>query len=122
MQGAADYGSLGHGEVVNVNIPEDKYKLFAEEYLQLFGKDLERPDKGDRGPEYRSIIGLPGGTQSKLYPIIANLAKEKGLTLEEGRGNDGDTLYSKKVWVMDSDKYPFHQAEIYHQYHGKIDM
>jgi hypothetical protein len=56
---------------------------------------------------------------SKLYPIIQKAADSKGLMLVEGKGSDGDTLGKKKVWVMDSDVYPFMQAEIYHQYHGK---
>ena len=33
---------------------------FAEEYFKLF-KNGDRPDLGDRGAEYRSLIGLPGG-------------------------------------------------------------
>lgn len=34
-----------------------------------------------------------------------------------GQGDDADTLGQAKVWVYDSDKFPFYQAEIYHQYH-----
>jgi peptide methionine sulfoxide reductase MsrA len=57
LLGVGDYGSLGYGEVVQVNVPEDKgltsYRAFADQYFSLMGKDGDRPDKGDRGPEYR---------------------------------------------------------------------
>ena len=52
---------MGHGEVVGMKIPSDKYADFAKEYMKLFDKKGDRPDKGDRGPEYRSLVGLPGG-------------------------------------------------------------
>lgn len=117
MMGVGDYGSLGYGEVVQVTVPEESYPAFAKEYFSLFGSDLERPDKGDRGSEYRSLVGIPGGVESKLYPFLESAAKEKGLKLVPGKGEDPDTLGKKTVWVMDSDKYPFQQAEIYHQFH-----
>ena len=60
LQGVADYGSLGHGEVVGLDVPEDKIKDISKTYFSLFGSDAERPDKGDRGSEYRSLLGLPG--------------------------------------------------------------
>lgn len=75
--------------------------------------------QGDRGAEYRSLIGLPGGVNNELYPEIKNIADKRGLTLKIGEGNDADTLFKKTVWVMDTATYPFKQAEIYHQYHGK---
>jgi hypothetical protein len=45
MMNIADYGSLGHGEVVGVDIPKGNVKAFADQYFALFGKDSERPDK-----------------------------------------------------------------------------
>ena len=59
LQGVADYGSLGHGEVVAVDVPAEKVQDFAKEYFSLF-RNGDRPDRNDRGPEYRSLIGLPG--------------------------------------------------------------
>jgi peptide methionine sulfoxide reductase MsrA len=120
LRGLADYGSLGHGEVVQVKIPTDKYADFAQEYISLFASDLDRPDKGDRGPEYRSLVGLPGGVNSPLYPSLAAAAEKRGLKLVQGNGNDADTLFKQTIWVMDSDKFPFYQAEVYHQYHGNV--
>ena len=35
----------------------------------------------------------------------------------EGRGNDPDTLDKKLVYVMDTAKFPFYVAEVYHQFH-----
>lgn len=117
LQGVADYGSLGHGEVVAMTVPKDKLGAFADEYFGLFGKDLERPDKGDRGGEYRSLLGLPGGSNSPLFKEISAAAEKKGLKLLDGKGNDADTLGKKAVWVMDSDAFPVYQAELYHQFH-----
>ena len=36
MQRVADYGSLGHGEVVGMNIPQSKIGDFAELYFSLY--------------------------------------------------------------------------------------
>ena len=59
--------------------------------------------------------------KSDSFPLIAEAAKDKGLTLKlmEGKGDDPDTLGKKIVWVMDTEKFPFIQGEVYHQYHGK---
>ena len=92
LQGLGDYGKLGYSEVVQVTIPSDRYGDFAKEYFSLFGSDGDRPDKGDRGPEYRSLVGLPGGVNSPLYPALETEAKSKGIFLKEGNGNDKDTL------------------------------
>ena len=35
-QNIADYGSLGHAEVVRLKIPAIKFPEFAEEYFKLF--------------------------------------------------------------------------------------
>lgn len=116
--GVADYGKLGHGEVVGMKIPENKIGDFAKEYFDLFTEKGERVDPMDRGGEYRSLLGLPNGDKNPYYPTVEAAAKAKGMTLELGKGNDPDTLGTKKVYVYDSTKYPFYQAEIYHQFHN----
>lgn len=45
MMNVADYGQLGYGEVVGVEIPKGNVRAFADQYFSLFGKDSERPDK-----------------------------------------------------------------------------
>lgn len=117
MQGAPEYGSLGYGEVVGMQIPQSAIGDFATEYFSLFGSDGDRPDKGDRGLEYRSLLGLPGGMNSPLFPEVEKAALAKGLKLVPGNGGDADTLGKKMVWVMDTKDFPFRQAEIYHQFH-----
>ena len=74
-------------------------------------------DPQDRGGEYRSLIGLPQGNKNPLYDGILQAAKDAGFTLELGMGNDPDTLGKKLVYVYDSNKFPFYQAEVYHQFH-----
>lgn len=59
--------------------------------------------------------------KSEAFSAVEAAAKKDGLTLKlvEGKGDDADTLGKKIVWVMDTEKFPFVQAEIYHQYHGE---
>jgi len=113
----ADYGKLGHGEVVGMTIPESSIGDFAKVYFSLFTDKGERVDPMDRGGEYRSLLGLPGGSNHPMYPTVLEAANEKGVKLVLGKGNDPDTLGKKMVFVMDSNKFPFYQAEVYHQFH-----
>jgi hypothetical protein len=53
FQGVADYGKLGHGEVVGLRIPQSAVGDFAGEYFALFGDRGERADPMDKGGEYR---------------------------------------------------------------------
>lgn len=63
----SDYGSLGHAEVVGLRIPRASYGEFATEYCNLFDKNGFRPDQlGDRGPEYRNLVAMPGGASGDL--------------------------------------------------------
>jgi hypothetical protein len=78
----------------------------------------DRVDPQDRGGEYRSLLGLPGGTLHPLYPAIEEVASKAGFRLEAGKGNDPDTLGKQLVYVYDTATFPFYQAEIYHQFHN----
>jgi peptide methionine sulfoxide reductase MsrA len=119
FQNVADYGRLGHGEVVGLTLPSDKIAEFGKVYFSLLDpKTKDRVDPMDRGAEYRSLLGLPGGTSHPAYPGIQEAAQAAGVTLKRGQGNDGDTLGKKLVWVYDTQTFPFYQAEVYHQYHN----
>lgn len=117
-QGVADYGKFGHGEVVGMQIPQTSIGDFAKEYFSLFTAKGERVDPMDRGGEYRSLLGLPNGMDNPAYPAVLEAATAKGMTLALGKGNDPDTLGLKKVFVYDTLKFPFYQAEVYHQFHN----
>lgn len=117
MQGVADYGKLGHGEVVGMRIPENKIGDFAKAYFDLFTAKGERVDPGDKGGEYRSLLGLPSGTNHAAYPAVLAAAQQKGMALNIGSGNEPDTFGTKSVYVMDTATFPFYQAEVYHQFH-----
>lgn len=75
---------------------------------------------------YRNVIGIPGGVNSPLYPIL-QAANVNNMELRPGSGGqftpDGqpaeDDLLNV-VWVVDSEKLPFYQAEQYHQYHNGL--
>ena len=115
----ADYGKLGYTEVVGMSLPSSKVEAFAMEYFKLFGADSERPDKGDIGSEYRSVIGIPGGMSGEAFSAVKTALEKSGknLNLVEGHGNEKDTLGKKIVYIMDSNIFPFKQAEVYHQFH-----
>mmetsp|Transcript_33539 Transcript_33539/g.61490 ORF Transcript_33539/g.61490 Transcript_33539/m.61490 type:complete len:312 (-) Transcript_33539:91-1026(-) len=117
---APDYSTLGHTEVVNVSVPEDKVGEFAKAMLDDADRyTFGRADPQDRGGEYRSAIGLPGGVDSPLYKQIEE-ANAGRLQLIPGKGDDPDTVGTKKIWVYDSNKFPFYQGEVYHQFHDDM--
>jgi len=114
----ADYGQLGHAEVVEVSIPQSALPAFSKRYFDLFGTRGYRHDPQDRGGEYRSLLGLPGGMDSPLFPVIRSAAAESPMQLLAGKGDEPDTLGAKAVMVMDSNAFPFYPAEVYHQFHN----
>lgn len=115
----ADYGRLGHAEVVNTKIPASKFPDFVLEYCKLFSKEGYRPDQfGDRGPEYRNLVGVPGGVDSVYAKQLVEVSSKQGgdkLDFAKGKGDDPDRR--ALVFVMDSNNFPFHIGERYHQYH-----
>ncbi len=118
LQGKNDYGKLGHAEVVGMKIPASKYEDFAREYFRLLGPDGSRPDQfGDRGPEYRNLIGVPGGKESPFIQSLLSATKKEGdkVDFAKGKGNDADL--KALVWIMDSNEHPFWRGETYHQFH-----
>lgn len=52
--------------------------------------------------------------------LVQAAASSRGLTLMAGRGNEGDTLGKKLIYVYDSVQFPFHPAEVYHQFHDDM--
>ena len=58
------------------------------------------------------------GAREAFTAVKTALEKSgEDLRLVEGNGNEKDTLGKKIVYVMDSNSYPFRQAEVYHQFH-----
>lgn len=120
MAFAPDYGQMGHTEVVNVSVPTEKIGDFAKEYFDAAVKyPFGRADPQDRGTEYRSAIGLPGGMDGPLFKQV-EAANNGRLELLRGEGNDADTVMTKKVWIYDSNKFPFYKGEVYHQFHDDM--
>jgi len=114
----SDYGKLGHAEVVSLKVPPAKFGAIAEEYFKLFSKDGLRPDQlGDRGTEYRNLVGLPGGSNSPLVKelVKASVAQGDKVDFAAGKGDDADRR--ALVWVYDTARYPFYLGEAYHQFH-----
>ena len=117
MQNFADYGKMGHAEAVQVEVPQSAFPRFCKKYFDLFGSRVYRHDPQDRGGEYRSVLGLPGGEDSPLFEVVKQAARDSpgGMKLFSGRGDEPDTIGDKAVLVYDSNKFPFYPAELYHQ-------
>merc|ERR1719491_1806113 len=106
-----------------MRIPPSKFKDFAVEYFALFDAKGMRPDQGgDRGSEYRSIVGVPGGSKSEYAKILvdASIANGDKLDFAYGKGNDKDV--PKTSFVMDSQTFPFFVGERYHQFHDGFNI
>jgi hypothetical protein len=112
-----EYGKLGHCEVVNLKIPKSSFSSFCDIYFSLFDQNGDRPDqRGDRGLEYRSVVGIPGGEKSDLYPLLLAAADKSPVNVLVGKGNDPDA--PRNTYVMDNKKFPFYLGELYHQVRG----
>ena len=118
----SDYGKLGHAEVVNLKIPVGKFKEFAKEYAKLFNNGLRPDQNGDRGSEYRNLVGLPGGSKSEYAKLLVKASQEIGdeLDFAVGKGNDADA--PRVVFVMDTAAFPFFIGEEYHQFHDGFNI
>lgn len=85
MRGVGDYGKQGHAEAVAMRLPPSALPEFAKLYFSLFvsynilpGRSVfERADPQDGGPEYRSVLGIPGGVNSPYYPQIVQACAGK---------------------------------------------
>lgn len=140
------YERQGHAEVVSFDLaPFGGGRAVAEaEFARaaaiFFGRQFKavqvrggrgsiamgRLDPQDAGPGYRPCVGLPGGVDSPLFPLLT-AANVHGMTLTPGAGNslaggkasEGDVLGT--VWVYDSTALPFHRAEAWHQMHAGLE-
>ena len=124
---AHDYTALGHAEVVRVVLDtasmEEQFRALARDYFSSFtgpAGTRSRPDPGDIGTAYRSMVGLPGGVRSPLYPIFVeenSAAYRMALkpTAHPATGGDADEFNT--VWVYDTAAFPFYDGEVYHQNH-----
>ena len=128
-QDGAHYGALGHAEAVQVTLDAAPRAAAAQfgallaDFFAAFGDDGARPDPGDRGAEYRSFIGVPGGAANAAGLGLANITAARDahapiMELRVGAGDEDDV--ARTVWIYDSDALPFHPAELYHQFHSNF--
>mmetsp|Transcript_41832 Transcript_41832/g.98049 ORF Transcript_41832/g.98049 Transcript_41832/m.98049 type:complete len:387 (+) Transcript_41832:69-1229(+) len=127
---ATDYGRLGHSEAVSVEldnitgpVAQAQFRALAEFFFEhgfnsVSGGRRERLDPQDKGPEYRNVIGFPGGmSNAELWPII-EATNTFNMPLIRGYGGPGDdTKDDYVVYIYDSLEYPFYRAEASHQFH-----
>ena len=119
----SDYGSLGHAEVVQVTIPSSKFADFVTEYCKLFNEQGYRPDQfQDRGPEYRNLVGIPGGVNGPYAKLLVEASQKAGDKLDFARGKGDDPDRRGLAFVMDTTEFPFYVAERYHQFHDGFNL
>lgn len=128
------YEKLGHAEVVQVELrgeeKKDQFRRYAKTYFSEFRRlrngKMQRQDPQDAGAGYRNTIGIPGGIHSELFTVLQE-ENVNNMNLKEGSGNEytgmGKAMEDDElntVWIIDSDKFPFYQAEMYHQFHNGL--
>ena len=64
------------------------------------------------------MIGFHGGMDNPALLQLLRKANKHNMTLRRGQGADSDTLGTNSVWVMDTEDFPFHQAELCLQFHN----
>jgi len=114
-----NYGGKGHTEVVALRLPVDRLADFAKVVWSSLFINGERSDNVNKGAEYRAAVGFPGGAggSPEILAVIDSAQDERMALLQPGAGNDDDSLGTRRVYVYDSAAFPFHQAELYHQFH-----
>jgi len=121
-QDFADYGTLGRAEVVQLEVPFESldkvFAVFFDSFVDSFQPgQWTRPDYYDVGAEYRSLLGVPGGIDNADVLEAMRRSNVHNMTLRAGHGSDPDTFSNNTVLVMDSQKFPFIQAERCLQFH-----
>eukprot|EP00747_Dinoflagellata_sp_TGD_P168693 gnl/TRDRNA2_/TRDRNA2_195684_c0_seq1.p1 gnl/TRDRNA2_/TRDRNA2_195684_c0~~gnl/TRDRNA2_/TRDRNA2_195684_c0_seq1.p1 ORF type:complete len:298 (+),score=50.38 gnl/TRDRNA2_/TRDRNA2_195684_c0_seq1:60-896(+) len=117
----ADYGQMGYAEVVSVELPEKEAPAAAKFFFDNICPGGDRADPQDVGGEYRALVGFAGGIDSAEGKAFSAEAAKRNVAVVAGSGGDSDQAGT--VYVMDTSKFPFHQAELYHQFHDDmVDM
>jgi len=128
---SVDYGELGHAEQVRIDLgagmQEAQFAALVADFFRSFNateSGFIRPDPGNAGGPYRVTVGLPGGVNGKLYSVLEDANAPRGpynltMVLREDRVGSVDDAFNT-VFVMDSDIFPFFQAEQYHQFHSDV--
>merc|ERR1712151_1161493 len=91
---------------------------FTSSFVSIGNGTFAREDVFDQGKQYRAFISLPGGLASPFLAAVEN-ANEHGMRLVGGKGSDLDTFGTNQVYVLDSNDFPFYQAELCLQFHDK---
>lgn len=116
-----DYAHLGAAEAVQITLDDGKRSeqlaALAHDFFASFtgpSGSRARPDPMDRGPPYRSFVGLAGGMSSADFAIVE---KENtfGMSLKHGLGGDADEFNT--VFIYDTAAFPYYKGEVFHQNH-----
>ena len=115
-RGVDDYGAAGAAEVVAIELAdaaqlERAARLYFSRFARVAPGVWARPDPYDVGPEYRAVVGVPGGLDGPGAAALRAANNQHNMTLVAGVGADGDTLGTNRVYVMDSGAFPARQAE-----------
>jgi len=128
------YSQLGHAEAVQLEVRSEAelsvaLQMYFASFVELSPGIFGREDYIDRGPQYRSIVGVPGGAKGPYMPLV-RAANLHNMTLVDGAEvKQVDTLGKSLVYVLPYDgegdnhlsdpklAYRFSQAELCLQFH-----
>lgn len=118
------YKDMGHTEVTSVELEQgeelQQFSALLVDYFSsfnAFGNGMSRPDPGDKGSAYRSLLAFPGGIKSPWFKLVQQHNIHE-MQLKEGRGGEEDEFNT--VWIMDSQTMLHVRAEQYHQFHSNF--
>eukprot|EP00913_Durusdinium_trenchii_P004494 g4173.t1 len=74
----------------------------------------DRPQPEQKGLQFRSCIGIPGGREGTLFSTIQRENANFSMDLRVGGGKDPDAF--NVIWIYDTTSFPFLRAEQYLQF------
>ena len=113
-----NHEQYGSAEAVSLHLSNLKdfalaAKLFFSDFQRIGVNVWARKDVYDQGPQFRALIGVPGGLNGDYGPLLED-ANLHGMELLDGEGSDEDTFEDNAVYVYDTgegEKGTFQQAE-----------
>ncbi|CAK9079961.1 Hypothetical protein SCF082_LOCUS38141, partial [Durusdinium trenchii] len=113
-----DHAKLGFAEVTAVRVAgEDQFRYLVSHFLKTFhGPEgaRDRPQPEQKGLQFRSCIGIPGGREGTLFSTIQRENANFSMDLRVGGGKDPDAF--NVIWIYDTTSFPFLRAEQYLQF------
>jgi hypothetical protein len=98
------------------------FRVYFESFIKIQDDPVifGREDIFDVGSGYRAFVMFPFSKKDIVLPALrrANSYTHRNMFLNMSEGSDQDTFGTNTVYVMDSSKLDFYQAELCLQFHN----